>query len=169
MTFGVHVRDREAAERTLVEPSADLTLVFEPLKMSDLGVLLAARQPVHAVMHPEHPLAREERPRLPTLSGRAERVGQLRIPASLRALAENIVSLQIPLGLPTPDATDGLVSLRIAEHDLPVGSLYVSQWRAASCRWRRALLGPNPGRLRRTLRLPLRVIRPHRNAPATSG
>lgn len=154
VTFGVHVRDREAAERALVEHSADLALVFEPVRMSDLEVLLAVRQPVHAVMRPEHPLAREERPRLrdclrfpialPTapygvrhllelamrrLSHKLQPVVESDSFEFLRhyALAENIVSLQIPLGLPSPDAADGLVSRRIAERDLPVGSLYVSQ------------------------------------------
>ena len=156
VTFGVHVRDREAAEKALVEHSADLALVFEPVRISDLEVLLTVRQPVHAVMRPDHPLAAEEILRLrdclrfpialPTapygvrhlleiamqrLSQRLQPVVESDSFEFLRhqVLAENIISMQIPIGIPPLDSRPALVSRRIAERDMPDGSLYISQLR----------------------------------------
>lgn len=153
VTFSVLVRDREAAEQALVEHSADLALVFEPVRMSDLEILLAVRQPIHAVMHADHPLAGEDELRLrdclrfpialPTnpygvrhlleaatrqMSHKLQPVVESDSFEFLRhyALAENIVTLQIPLGLPSAEINH-LVSRRISERDVPVGSLYVSQ------------------------------------------
>nr|WP_246697807.1 LysR family transcriptional regulator [Rhizobium sp. G21] len=58
VTFGVHLRDREAAEGALVDHSADLAVVFEPVRLTDFMTLIRVRQPVHAVMSPDHPWRR---------------------------------------------------------------------------------------------------------------
>ncbi|MEH6725993.1 MAG: LysR family transcriptional regulator [Hyphomicrobiales bacterium] len=64
VTFGVHVRDRDAAEQALVDHTADLALVFEPIRMSDFQTILTAPQHIHAIMGPNHPLADHEQLRL---------------------------------------------------------------------------------------------------------
>ena len=50
VTFGVLLRDRASAEQALVDFSADLVLVFEPIRMLEFQNLLNIRQPLHAVM-----------------------------------------------------------------------------------------------------------------------
>lgn len=64
VTFGVAVRDRAAAERALMEHSADLAIVFEPVQLSDFQILQRVRQPVHVVMPASHPLATQASVRL---------------------------------------------------------------------------------------------------------
>ena len=64
VTFGVHLRDRQAAEQSLVDHSADLAIVFEPVRMADFMTLIRVHQPVHVVMAPHHPLAAKETIRL---------------------------------------------------------------------------------------------------------
>ena len=63
VSFGVRVRDRAAAESALADLSADLALIFEPVRLSEVQLLASARQPIHAVMAPDHPLgAGRDRP-----------------------------------------------------------------------------------------------------------
>ncbi|TKI07181.1 LysR family transcriptional regulator [Martelella alba] len=57
VTFRVHVRDGEAAGKELLDYSADFALLFEPLPSNDFLTILTVKQPVHAVMSQEHPLA----------------------------------------------------------------------------------------------------------------
>ena len=57
MTFGVHKRDRAAAEAALADHSADIAIVFEPVRFSEFQTLVTVRQTVHAVMGADHPLA----------------------------------------------------------------------------------------------------------------
>ncbi|ESR24877.1 LysR family transcriptional regulator [Lutibaculum baratangense] len=64
VTFSVQIRDGEAAEKALLEYSADLAIVFEPLRLNDFQTVLTVRQPIHAVMARDHPLARTETLRL---------------------------------------------------------------------------------------------------------
>jgi len=64
VTFQVHVRDGEAAGRALLDYSADIALVFEPLHSSDFQTILSVRQPIHTVMANDHPLGVRERVRL---------------------------------------------------------------------------------------------------------
>ena len=59
VTFRVYRRDREAAEQALVDHTADLALVFEPVRLSDFETLLAVQQPIHALMCKGHPLAKK--------------------------------------------------------------------------------------------------------------
>ncbi|MEO5619592.1 MAG: LysR substrate-binding domain-containing protein, partial [Cypionkella sp.] len=60
VTFSVRMRDREAAEAALVSHDADIALIFEPVRLSEVQVLGSARQTIHAVMAADHPLAAQE-------------------------------------------------------------------------------------------------------------
>ena len=57
VTFSVRVRDRAAAEAALVDHSADLALIFEPVRLGEVQILGSARQGIHADMAEDHPLA----------------------------------------------------------------------------------------------------------------
>ena len=64
VTFGINIRDGQAAEEALLDYSADLALVFEPLSRADFQTIVTVRQPIHAVMAKAHPLAGKDRLRL---------------------------------------------------------------------------------------------------------
>jgi DNA-binding transcriptional LysR family regulator len=156
VTFGVLLRDRASAEQALVDFSADLVLVFEPIRMLEFQNLLNIRQPLHAVMAAEHPLANQEAVRLreclrypvalPTanfgvrhLLEAAVRRTSLRLDPVVisdsfeflrsHAIAENIIAFQIPIGLPTPSEHLGVVSRLVDTRDVPPGLLYFGQLR----------------------------------------
>jgi len=57
VTFGIQVKDGEAAEQALLNYTADLAIVFEPLNNSDFFTIQYTRQPIHAVMAKNHPLS----------------------------------------------------------------------------------------------------------------
>jgi DNA-binding transcriptional LysR family regulator len=155
VTFDVRLRDRAAAEQALVDLSADIALVFEPVRLREIQVLISVRQPLHAVMAEDHPLARLETVRLRDCA--AYPVG---LPASqygvrhlldlalLRSSVElsvalvsdsfeflrryprheGLVSFQIPVGLPRrPEA--GIVTRPVDRRDVPEGLLYLCQCR----------------------------------------
>lgn len=156
VTFSVQLRDRAAAEQSLVDLSADLALVFEPVRFSELQVLLSVRQPVYAVMNADHPLATKSRLRLrecltypislpsPGIGVRemVETAGR-RLSAKVQAvvesdnfeflrrtaLAEGLITFQIPIGLPPPKDSENVVSIPVDERDVPPGVLYVAQLR----------------------------------------
>ena len=62
--FSVLLRDRAAAEQALVDYSADLVLVFEPIRLVEFQNLLNIRQTLHAVMSANHPLTNQSTLRL---------------------------------------------------------------------------------------------------------
>lgn len=156
VTFGVHLRDRAAAEQALVDHTADVALVFEPVQLSAFQTLLRVRQHVHALMTPNHPLAAQQVLRLrdclqypvavPTAPYGVRHLLEAavrRTSATLRpvvesdsfeflryhAMAENILSFQVPIGLPaTTDETE-IVTRAIDDRDIPPGVLYVGQLR----------------------------------------
>ena len=156
VTFSVLLRDRAAAEQALVDLSADLALVFEPVRLLEFQTLLTVRQPVHAVMAADHPLARQRSLRLrdcldfpialPTagygvrhLLEIAVRRTSLRLQPVLEsdsfeflrshALAEDALTFQIPIGLPTNAQMPGEVSRPVDARDVPPGLLYFGQLR----------------------------------------
>jgi DNA-binding transcriptional LysR family regulator len=173
VTFGVHLRDRAAAEKALGDLSADLALVFEPVRLADLQILLTVRQAVHAIMRANHPLAQQTTVRLrdclrfpvalPTAPYGVRSLLELAVQrTSLRlqpaiesdsfeflrhqALAEDLITFQIAIGLPVNSHFQGLVSPRIDERDVPPGILYVSQLRGralpvAAARFANQMLG----------------------------
>lgn len=154
VTFGVHVRDREAAERALVDHTADIAIVFEPVRLADFMTLMRVFQPVHAVMGEGHPLAAKEVLRLSdclsyplalptapygvrhlidmamlTASARVEPVIESDSFEFLRnhSVAENILTFQIPIGLSQQTSTGELVSRPLDRRDVPAGVLYMGQ------------------------------------------
>jgi len=155
VTFDVRLRDRAAAEQSLVDMAAEIALIFEPVRLRDVQVLIAARQQVHAVMSADHPLARQETVRLRDCAAfpvglpvSAYGVRHLIDLALLRSSTElnmviesdsfeflrryprheNLVSFQIPVGLPKTDE-EGIVSRPVDRRDVPEGLLYLCQLR----------------------------------------
>ncbi len=156
VTFGVHRRDRAAAEAALADHSADLALVFEPVRMGGFQTLAVARQPVHAVMAPDHPLATASSLRLadvmnyplgfPTavygvrhLFDLAMLRGSVRLSPTIESDSfeflrnypchERLVSFQIPIGLPPPPGNRDFAVVPVDERDVPAGTLYLGQLR----------------------------------------
>ena len=60
VTFSVHLRDREAAERSLQDNSADLAIVLEPVNLSVFENVLSVAQPIWCLMRDSHPLSAKE-------------------------------------------------------------------------------------------------------------
>ena len=156
VTFSVLLRDRAAAEQALTDFSADLLLVFEPIRLFEFQTLLNIRQPLYAVMAKDHPLAARESLRLREclqfpLALPTEEFGvrQLLEAAIRRAslsldpvvvsdsfeflrshtIAEDIIAFQIPIGLPRNDDNSKIVSRPVATQDVPAGLLYFGQLR----------------------------------------
>lgn len=156
VTFGVHLRDREAAEEALVDHTADLAIVFEPIRFAEFHTLMRVRQPVHAVMSADHPLADRDTLRLsecvayplamPTLPyGVRHLLDIAALSAAVRldpiiesdsfeflrnhAVAENIISFQIPIGISDSTMTGTMVSRPLDTRDVPAGILYMGQLR----------------------------------------
>jgi len=156
VTFSINLRDRNAAEQSLIDMSADLALVFEPVKMNDFQILLRARQPIYAIMKSTHPLAQQGDIRLsdcleysvalPKMSygvrhlldialSRTKRTFDVAIESDsfeyLRhhILNEELISFQIPVGLPDESDALGMVTRKINEADVPAGILYLGQLR----------------------------------------
>jgi len=154
VTFSVYRRDRAAAENALLDLSADLAMVFEPVRLHDFKVLLTVRQPVFAVMSESHPLAKKENIRLReylqypiALPGSDYGVREIIESAARRiscrlnpvvesdsfgflraqALAENIITFQIQIGLPNKEYSQGFVYKEIDEKEIPQGMLYIGQ------------------------------------------
>ena len=156
VTFGVHLRDRAAAEQALFDHSADIALVFEPVRLSDVQVLASFRQEVCAVMAADHPLAQKKTIRLrdcadfpvgiPSSSYGVRNLIDIALVRSTAPLdivvesdsfeflrrypaRERIVTFQIPIGLPTQDDEDEIVSRPVDLRDIPGGLLYLCQLR----------------------------------------
>lgn len=156
VSFGVHLRDRAAAEAALVEHSADLALIFEPIRLSEVQILSTVRQQIHAVMAADHPLAGHETVRLrdcaaypiglPTAQYGVRALidlALLRFSVRLRAMLESdnfdflrrypaqeqLISFQIPIGLPGEGGAEGVVSRPVDTRDIPEGRLYLCQLR----------------------------------------
>lgn len=159
VSFGIHLRDRAAAEQALVEHAADLALVFEPVRLSDFQTLATVRQQVHVLMPADHPLAAREVVRLReclqypiALPTARYGVRHLLEAATLRsslklqpvvesdsfeflrnhAIAGDLVTFQIPIGLAPPRERHGMAVRPLDERDAPVGTLYFGQLRGRS-------------------------------------
>ena len=157
VSFGVRVRDRAAAEAALADHSADLALIFEPVRLSEVQLLASARQSIHAVMSADHPLARQSTVRLrdcarfpvalPTSVYGVRHLIDLalvRTSIELQPMVEAdsfdflrhypeqeaIVSFQIPVGLPPAPSEGALVSRPLDTRDVPAGRLYLCQLRS---------------------------------------
>lgn len=158
VTFSVRLRDRDAAEQALVDHSADLALVLEPVRFSDFEAVMTVRQQVCAVMATDHPLAARPVLRLrdvvgypvglPTITYGVRHLidqGLMRASFTLHPtvesdsfeflrrypVAEGLVSFQIPIGLPLPE-TEGLTWRPIDPRDVKPGQLFLGQLRGRS-------------------------------------
>lgn len=156
VSFGVFLRDRAAAEQALTDHSADLALVFEPVRFAEFQALLVARQPVHAVMAADHPLADKDTVRLgdclqfphalPTTPYGVRHLLEAAAQRSLLSLqplvqsdsfeflrnyagAEPLISFQIPIGLSGQEPPSGIVSRPVDDRDVPAGNLSLGQLR----------------------------------------
>ena len=156
VSFSVQLRDRAAAEAALVEHAADLALIFEPIRLSEVQILSTVRQQIHAVMAADHPLAGQDTVRLrdcaaypvglPTAQYGVRALidlALLRFSVRLRAVLESdnfdflrrypaqeeLISFQIPIGLPGEAVTEGVVSRPVDIRDIPEGRLYLCQLR----------------------------------------
>lgn len=155
VAFRVLVRDRAAAERELSGFTADLALVFEPAFMADFEIIASARQPVQAIMAPDHPLAGRAALRLRecldwphavpetetgvrhlldlALRGSARRLTPALVSDSFEflrhyVLHERLVSFQIPVGL-TEAQRSGLVARALPARDVAQGHLMLGHQR----------------------------------------
>ncbi|WP_340119214.1 LysR family transcriptional regulator [Pelagibius sp. 7325] len=156
VTFSVLLRDRTAAEQALIDLTADLALVFEPVRFSEFQNLLTIRQPVHAVMAHDHPLAGAASLRLrdclsfpialPAAAYGVRHLLELAVRRTsldldpvvesdsfeflrYHAASENLVSFQIPIGLPANGQRAEVVSCPVDVRDVPPGVLYFGQLR----------------------------------------
>lgn len=156
VTFAVSLRDRDRAERALMDHEADVALVFEPVRLADVQVIATLGQPVHAVMARDHPLAAKAVLRLSDLVGHplgfptdafgvralldaAIRRSSARLAPSLEADNfeflrhypgfERMVTFQIPIGLPPASSGGPTVSRPLDARDVPPGRLYLAQLR----------------------------------------
>lgn len=155
VTFSVMRRDREAAERALLQHTADIAVVFEPVRLSEFHTLLTVRQPLYAVFGEGHPLVGNGPVRLrecldfPVTLPSADygvrhilelamRNSSLRLAPSIQsdsfeflrghAHVSHAVTFQIPLGIPDADLEKGLAR-EIDARDAPVGLVYMGQLR----------------------------------------
>lgn len=156
VTFEVNLRDRDRAERALMEHEADVALVFEPVRMADVQVIATLVQPVHAVLARDHPLAAKEVLRLGdlvdyplglpseafgvrALMDAALRRSSVRLSPSIEADNfeflrnypghERMVTFQIPIGLPPASPEGPIVSRIVDPRDIPPGQIYLAQLR----------------------------------------
>lgn len=156
VTFGVYLRDRAAAEDALVDHTADLAIVFEPVRLAEFQTIMTVRQPVYGVLSRDHPLAKGETLRLreclmhpvalPTHPYGVRHLLELALVNSAsslnpviesdsfeflrnHAMAEGVISFQIPIGLPELSAMPGMVSLPLDPRDVPAGLVYMGQLR----------------------------------------
>jgi DNA-binding transcriptional LysR family regulator len=160
VSFDVVVRDREAAEAALLDYSADVAMIFEPVRLLDCQSLLIVKQPIHAVVRARHPLARHKTLRLeqiarypiamPTrpygvrtlIDRAAARMNQKIEPTIqsdsfefIRHIVEHgdAVGFQIGIGLPPPTRPNKRITYRpIDERDVPAGRLHLAQLKGRS-------------------------------------
>lgn len=156
VTFSVNVRDRMEAEQELSTFASDIALVFEPSHLVDFEVTTAIRQPIHAVMRPDNPLAAKPELRLrdclaqPHVSpgprygvrllldtaAKKTTYGRLRPLAESESfdfmrhyvLHENAISFQFPIGLDLSGA-QGYIARPLSERDVDPGNLLLGQLR----------------------------------------
>ncbi|ABM04148.1 transcriptional regulator, LysR family [Psychromonas ingrahamii 37] len=154
VTFSLYVRDRQAAESTLLDNSVDLAMVFEPVHMNELQILISKEQQLYAIMPSGHPLAEKSDVKLsecmayplalPTseygvrhiLDFKANRT-MLNMQPTVESdsfeflrnyvLNEGCITFQIEIGLPQIMEDLGLIARPISKADMAAGSMYLIQ------------------------------------------
>ncbi|MFY0609973.1 MAG: LysR family transcriptional regulator [Hyphomicrobiaceae bacterium] len=156
VTFGIQIRDGDQAEEALLNYSADLALVFEPLSLADFQTILRVPQPIHAVMSKWHPLAKEKTAKLSqcleyplalpsqpyavrnVLEVAAARMSVKLTPAVeaesyifLRNFArmKNAITFEIKIGVPQNLVDTSVVSVPLESPGLSDGLLHLAQLR----------------------------------------
>lgn len=160
VTFNVYRRDRDAAEQALIDHTADIALVFEPVRLSEFQTLIGIRQPLHALMAKDHPLAAKSGPvrlheclrypiALPTALYGVRNildVTTLHSSSKLRpsvesdsfeflrhhARKDNTITFQIPIGLSPGKHQNSDFSRPVDSRDVPPGILYLGQLKGRS-------------------------------------
>ena len=152
VTFSVDQYFRGAVENALVDHSADIALVFEPLKLADFQVVLSLRQPLMCIMSNSHPLASKEALRLydcaeypmqlPDISWGVRYLleqSSLRLGIELRSTIqsnsqeflrlfyrdEEMLSFDIPINISSNLESSGLRALPVDTLDIPEGFMFV--------------------------------------------
>lgn len=155
VVFRVLRREREAAEQALLDHSADLALVVEPVSLSVMNTVIMAQQDIHAVMRAGHPL--EGKQELLLSDCIEYPIGLPTSPHGVRQLVDlalthsrkkpfvavesdsfdflrnyraepNIVTFQVSTGLPDEGA-DGLVHRPVDRRDLQPAEVFVGHLR----------------------------------------
>ncbi|PCI06110.1 MAG: hypothetical protein COB78_03420 [Hyphomicrobiales bacterium] len=156
VTFQLNVCARGEAEAALADHSADIALVFEPMKLADFQILFTLKQPISCIVEKSHPLASQKTVRLyecvdyplllpsqPSgvrhlLEGSAARLGlNLRSAVSANnlqflqeyALNDDHISFDIPINLPLNMNERDKLSIAIDSRDVPPGFLFVGHLR----------------------------------------
>lgn len=160
VTFSVAVRDREAAEQALLDYSADVALIFEPVRLADCQTLLIVEQPIQAIMALGHPLSKMRTLRLedvvnfplamPTrpygvrlLLDAAAARKNLQLEPSVEAdnfeflrhtaVHGAAIAFQISIGLPDRKSSEHQSIIRpLALRDVPAGQLHLAQLKGRS-------------------------------------
>ena len=159
VTFAVSVRDREAAEQALLDYSADVALIFEPIRLADCQSMLIVEQQIEAVMARDHPLARRRSLKLEdvvayplamptrpygvrTLMDAAAARKNLRLEPAVEAdsfefirhvvLHGTAIAFQISIGLPGKQTNHATVSRPLSPRDVPPGQLHLAQLKGRS-------------------------------------
>jgi DNA-binding transcriptional LysR family regulator len=160
VTFTVTVRDREAAEQALLDYSADVALIFEPVRLADCQTMIIVEQPIRAVMSPDHPMASRRTLKLEdllafplampmrpygvrSLLDAAATRKNVRLSPAVEAesfeflrhvvLHGQAIAFQIAVGLPPEDGGNKTITSRpIHPRDVPAGRLHLAQLKGRS-------------------------------------
>ncbi len=154
--FSVRVGNRVEAMRALLDYTADLVVMFNPERSSDLEVLASVPQRLIAVMAADHPLARRRSLRLREIvqyplalpeTGLGSRTlldgffarSSLRYSVGLESNSfellmrfirqEPAITFQISIGTPPATGLDGILSRPINEPTLPGADVVLGQLR----------------------------------------
>jgi len=151
VTFSVLNKDGSEAAEALLNYSADLAIVFDPLRRSEFQTVFAMPQPVHAIMASDHPLSTKGevslsecldfplalptthygvRKMIEALSDRISTRIEPTIEADSYVLLQRYVArtqaigFELKIGLPQV-ASHGLISLPLKNSQSKLGSLYI--------------------------------------------
>jgi DNA-binding transcriptional LysR family regulator len=154
VTFSLYLRDRKAAEETLLDNSVDLAIVFEPVHMNELQVLICKEQQLYAIMPKNHALAEKKELKLsecanyplglPTSEYGVRQILDFKASWSRLDLSpavesdsfeflrnhvinEGSITFQIEIGLPNILNEIGLIAIPLSKADMAAGSLYLIQ------------------------------------------
>ena len=158
VTFDIKIGDGEKAAQSLLDFSADLALVFEPLKSLDSHTIVTVKQPINAVMSKNHPLAEAHTLKfnqchdyplaLPSQPYAVRHMLELAADSQSRKLQptveaesyiflrnfvmlqENAISFEIQIGVPSDQLGENLISVPLILPGVQDGLLHLAQMRS---------------------------------------